>query len=140
MHDSLGVTVEGFKTEALPAFLAPSTGVRVPHRVDRVEDITAIVRAKIETGSGSALLVAQEPPARAALREDELTEAVRLAMKRAGEAHVSGADLTPFLLSALADLTAGRSLAANLAVLEANAALAAAISVDMGMPAAPSGR
>jgi pseudouridine-5'-phosphate glycosidase len=131
MLDSLGVTLVGFRTAVLPAFLAPSAGVPLPHRVDRVEDLAAIARAKAETGDGSALLVVQAPPAEAALREDELDEAVKLAVKQAAAERVCGADLTPFLLATLAQITGGRSLTANLAVLEANARLAARIAANL---------
>jgi pseudouridine-5'-phosphate glycosidase len=127
--DSLGVTVVGFRTCTLPAFLAESTGVPLRHRLDGWEDIAAIMAAKRRVGDGAALLVVQAPPPDRALENHELEQAVDLAVARARDHGVAGADLTPFLLAALADLTGGRSIAANLAVLEANARLAARIAV-----------
>jgi pseudouridine-5'-phosphate glycosidase len=60
---------------------------------------------------------------------EEVAAAARRAEARALRAGVRGRDLTPFLLAALAEETGGRSLEANLALLEANAGLAAAIAV-----------
>ncbi len=126
--DSLGVAVVGYQTSTFPAFLARSTGIAVPHRVEDTGEIAAIARAKVEMGDPSALLVVQTPPPHAALDERELAIAVAAALEKAGNDDVGGADLTPYLLSALAEATEGRSLTANLAVLEANAALAAAVA------------
>lgn len=129
--DSLGITVVGYRTDTLPAFLARSSGVPVAHRVERAGEVAAIAQAKSRMRDRSALLVVQPPPVDAALDEGDLDEAVSAALHRARGAAVSGADVTPFLLRALADITNGRSLAANLVVLEENARLAAAVAFAM---------
>ncbi len=128
--DSCGVAVVGYRTSTFPAFLAQSTGIPVPHRVEDTGEIAAIVRARAEMGDVSALLVVHPPPYDAALDERELASAVAAALEKAVHDDVGGADLTPYLLTAMAEVTGGRSLTANLAVLEANAALAAAVAVD----------
>jgi pseudouridine-5'-phosphate glycosidase len=127
--DALGVTVVGCGTDTLPAFLAPSTGVALPHRIDRPEDLARVARAKRRMRDRAALLVVQPPPAGAALTEEELQAALTAAIERARDQCIVGAALTPFLLGVVAERTEGRSLAANLAVLEANARLAAEIAV-----------
>lgn len=129
MLDTLGVTVVGYGTSMLPGFLAASAGVPVPHRVDDPAGLAAIAEAKRRIGDRAALLVAQPPPSGAALDPRELDRAVSLALERAAEAGVEGADLTPYLLATLAEVTGGRSVAANVAVLVANARLAAEIAV-----------
>ena len=126
--DTFGVTVVGYQTDTLPAFLARSTRVPVPHRVDRVADLAAIVRARRRIGGSSAVLVVQAPQPEHALDEGDLEHAVTAAAELARADGVSGADLTPFLLAALSEITGGRSVAANLAVLAANARLAAALA------------
>ncbi len=127
--DSSGVAVVGYQTSTFPAFLARSTGIPVPHRVEDTAEIAAIARAKAAMGSPAALLVVQPPPPHAALDERELAVAVAVALEKAGDDDIGGGDLTPYLLNAMARATGGRSLTANLAVLEANAALAAAVAV-----------
>lgn len=127
--DSLGVAVIGFRTETLPAFLAASSGVPVPHHANSADEIAAVATAHERIGTRSALLVVQPPPPSAALGHEELQEAVRAALARADDAGVSAADVTPFLLRAVSDVTGGRSVTANMAVLEANARLAGEIAL-----------
>ncbi len=134
--DSLGVAVVGYQTSTFPAFLAPSTGIPVPHRVENAGEIAAIARAKVMMGGSSALLVVQPPPRDAALDERDMAIAVTAALEKAGDDDVGGAELTPYLLNAMAEATGGRSLTANLAVLGANAALAAEVAVACAAAAA----
>jgi pseudouridylate synthase len=126
--DSLGVAVLGFRTAMVPAFLSASTGIPVPHRVDSAGEIAAVAMAHHRIGAQRALLVLQPPPPLEALDDHELRDAVRAALARGDEAGVSAGDLTPFLLRVLSDITGGRSVAANLAVLENNARLAGEIA------------
>jgi pseudouridine-5'-phosphate glycosidase len=129
--DSLGVAVVGYRTDAFPAFLARSTGLPVQFRADHAHEIAAIASVRTVMDACGALLVVQPPPADAALDEKDLEEAVASAAERARAAGVSGPALTPFLLGAMAEATAGRSLAANLAVLEANAGLAGEVAAAL---------
>lgn len=126
--DSLGVAVVGYQTDTLPAFMARTAGVSLSYHVDDIDEVAAIVRAHRRMGGAAAVLIAQTPPPEHALDEATLEEAVASAVERARAGNVGGADLTPFLLAALSEITGGRSVAANLAVLEANARLAAAIA------------
>jgi pseudouridine-5'-phosphate glycosidase len=75
--------------------------------------------------------VVQPPPAEHALPLVEVESAVDGALERASSAGVRGGAVTPFLLEAVDRLTNGRSLEANLSLLEANAALAADIAREL---------
>ncbi|MCE2802368.1 MAG: pseudouridine-5'-phosphate glycosidase [Gemmatimonadetes bacterium] len=130
--DSYGVTVLGYRTDEFPGFFTAHTGLRVPQRIDEAAEIAAIFRASRALGRRSALLVVQPPPADAALEAEVVEQAVAQALVEARTVGVRGATVTPFLLAAVERATAGRSLAANLALLEANAALAAEIAVALG--------
>jgi pseudouridine-5'-phosphate glycosidase len=127
--ESLGVPVIGYGTDELPGFFTTGTGLRVPQRADSAADIAAIARAHWGLGERSAILVVQPPPAHAALDAALVHDAVQGAVRDAEVAGVTGAGLTPFLLGAVLAATDGRSLPANLALLEANARLAAHIAV-----------
>ncbi|MFM2140652.1 MAG: hypothetical protein RLZZ25_917 [Gemmatimonadota bacterium] len=129
--DTYGVTVLGYRTEEFPGFFTAQTGLRVPARVDSPAAIAAIFRASRALGRRSALLVVQPPPADAALDAALVEHAVAQALHEARTAGVQGAAVTPFLLAAVERATGGRSLTANLALLEANAGLAAAIAVAL---------
>jgi pseudouridine-5'-phosphate glycosidase len=80
------------------------------------------------------MLVVQPPPADVALPRRDVERAVERAMRAAESEHVRGGALTPFLLAAVERETDGRSLGANLALLEANAMLAAEIAVELATP------
>ncbi len=129
--DTLGVTVIGYQTDTYPAFIVRSTGILVAHRADTAAQIAAIARARTALGASSALLVVQPPPADVALEREIVDAALEEALGRARAAGVGGTALTPFLLSALADATGGRSLTANLQLLESNARLAAEIATAL---------
>ena len=127
--ETLGVPVIGYRTNELPGFFTVGTGLRVPQRAESAEEIARIARAHWALGQRSAVLVVQPPPADAALDQARVDAAVRDAVRDAAASGISGAALTPFLLGAVLAATDGASLPANLALLEANAALAAQIAV-----------
>lgn len=127
--DTAGVTVLGYRTDRFPYFYAQDSGFAVPHRADSPDEVASVLLAKRALGQRTGLLVANPPPGEAALSSDEVDRAVRAAVARASAHGVRGADLTPYLLSALAELTGGRSLDANRALLRCNARLAAEVAV-----------
>jgi pseudouridylate synthase len=128
--ETASVPVLGWRCDDFPAFHARSSGLSVPHRVDSAEEVAAIARAHWDLGGGGILLVAPVPE-EAALPADELGAAVDAALARAGAAGVSGPAVTPLVLAALADVTDGRSIPANLALAEHNAAVAAQVAVAL---------
>jgi pseudouridine-5'-phosphate glycosidase len=126
--EELGVSVVGYRTDRLPFFLAESAGIELEHRFDTPAAVAAVASARSALGVASTLLVCNPVPSTAALDGPAVADAVRRCEERAAEAGVTGKAVTPFLLSCLAEETAGASLAANLALLESNAALAADIA------------
>ena len=132
--------VVGYRTDELPGFFTVGTGLRVPLRAESPAEIARIARAHWELGERSAVLVVQPPPAAAALDQALVDAAVAGAVRDAEAAGVTGARLTPFLLGAVLAATDGRSLPANLALLEANAALAAEIAAAFAVPHATATR
>lgn len=126
--ESLGVGVLGYRTDEFPGFFTARTGLRVGAVAEAPREVADAFRALRALRRPGALLVVQPPPAPAALEPDEVEAAVARALEEARGAGVTGGALTPFLLSAVDRATDGRSLAANLALLEANATLAAEIA------------
>jgi len=129
--ETLGVTVIGFRTDEFPGFFTARTGLRVNAVADSAREVAAAFVAGRALGRPGALLVVQPPPAAVALDPAVVEEAVSGAIEAAAAAGISGARLTPFLLAEVERATSGRSLAANLGLLEANAALAAEIAVAL---------
>ncbi len=129
--ESLGVTVVGYRTDELPGFFTVGTGHSLAARADSAEEIAEIFRASRALGRAAAVVVVQPPPGDAALPREVVERAVNEALARARAAGIRGAATTPYLLEAVERATEGRSLGANLSLLEANAALAAEIAVAL---------
>jgi pseudouridine-5'-phosphate glycosidase len=132
--DSLGVLVVGYRTNELAGFFAAGTGLPVPHRMDTPAEIARAFRAQRALGRPGAILVCQPVPAAHALDRGVVEQAIAAALVEARHARVTGAAVTPFLLAAVERATGGRSLAANLALLEHNATLAAEIALALHAP------
>ena len=133
--ESLGVTVIGYGTSEMPGFFTRGTGLPLPARVESAAEIAEIHRAARSLGRTQATLVVQPPPADTALDEHTVDRAVAKAMDEARAEGIRGAAVTPFLLAAVERATGGRSLAANLGLLEENAYLAGAIAVELARDA-----
>jgi pseudouridylate synthase len=133
--ESLGVPLIGYRTSEMPGFFTVESGLRLGARVESAAEVAAIWRAHRELGRGTALLVVQPPPADVALPRRAVEDAVERALSGARSEDVRGGALTPFLLAAVERETGRRSLGANLALLEANAMLAAEIAVELAAEA-----
>jgi pseudouridine-5'-phosphate glycosidase len=129
--ETLGVTVVGFRTDELPGFFTRTTGLRLSARAESAAEIAAMYRASRALGRKQSLLVVQPPPEAVALPQALVDRAVEQALGQAARNAVQGAALTPFLLNAVLQATEGRSLLANLGLLEENAALAGTIAVAL---------
>ncbi|MES2178948.1 MAG: pseudouridine-5'-phosphate glycosidase [Gemmatimonadota bacterium] len=132
--ETLGVTVVGYRTDELPGFFTRTTGLKLTARADSAEEIASIHRASVSLGRRQATLVVQAPPADVALEQGLVDDAVAGALEEARRRGIRGAQTTPFLLGAVLEATAGRSLSANLGLLEENAYLAGRIAVALSRP------
>jgi pseudouridine-5'-phosphate glycosidase len=133
--ETLGVTVIGYGTDEMPGFYTRVTGLRLPARADSAREIAEIHRAARALGRPQATLVLQPPPDDVALDPEMVHRAVAQALDEARQANIRGAAVTPFLLAAVERATDGRSLAANLGLLEENALLAGAIAAELARDA-----
>jgi pseudouridine-5'-phosphate glycosidase len=129
--EELGVGILGFGTDRLPFFVVREVDLPLEHRADDPKEVAAAVQARRELGVASALLVCNPCPAEVALPADVVSQAVRRCADRARKQGVTGKRLTPTLLACLAEETEGRSLEANLALLEGNATLAGRIAAHL---------
>jgi pseudouridine-5'-phosphate glycosidase len=130
--ETLGVPVLGYRTDEFPAFYTRS-GSRLPvsARVESPAEAAAVFAAHVRMGGGGAVL-AQPCPADVAIPSDEFDAALGAALAEAHRAGVTGAKVTPFLLARVAELTGGRTLAANRALIVNNARLAAVVAAALG--------
>ncbi len=129
--EELGVGIVGYGVNRLPWFLVRASSVELEHRVDTPAEAAALAAAQRVSGTAGAVVMCNPVPAADAMDGDEVTEAARRAEATMEAAGVTGKDVTPYLLAALANETGGRSLVANLALLEDNARVAAQIAVAL---------
>ena len=130
--ETLGVPVVGYSTDQFPTFYVRDTSPPLPvsARVDSARDAAALFAAHTRMGGGGAVL-AQPCPADVAVPSAEFDRWLHEAEGAARAANVTGAKVTPFLLARLAELSGGRTLAANRPLIVANARLAAEVAVAL---------
>jgi pseudouridine-5'-phosphate glycosidase len=129
--ETLGVTVLGYRSDELPAFYTASSGLPVTACVETLAEAAAIAGARWALGLAGAIMLAVPPPAETALDPAESAAEVEAALAEAERLGIRGREVTPFLLSRVADLTSGRSLAANRALLVNNARVAAELALAL---------
>jgi pseudouridylate synthase len=126
--EELGVGVVGYRCDRLPFFLAKEAALDLDQRVDDPEQAARIVDALAAMQARAAVLLCNPVPDAFAMDPTTVQEAVRACERIAERTGVRGKDVTPFLLSCMAERTDGESLQANLALLEANARLAGEVA------------
>lgn len=129
--ETLGVPVIGFQTSEFPAFYSARSGLSVDFSAGSEQEIANIARNHWKLGLQSALLVVNPPPPEYDLPVEQVESAVNQALQNAQKAGITGSAVTPFLLSQMKDLSAGKSLETNLALLQSNARLAAGIASSL---------
>jgi pseudouridine-5'-phosphate glycosidase len=130
--ETLNVTVLGFGTDAFPGFYLSDSGHPVSWRVDTVDEVVGVVRARGYMGTtDSAVVVANPLPPDEQLDPDLHDRVLAEGMAAAEAAGVRGKDATPFLLEHLARETQGASLEANVRLVVRNARLAAEVAAEL---------
>jgi pseudouridine-5'-phosphate glycosidase len=132
--ETYGVCVLGWRCDELPAFYSRSSGLTVDQRIDTAKEAAAVIKARDELELPGAVLLTVPVPAEAEIESSELEEILAEALNLADERNISGKEITPFLLSEMSARSAGRTLAANIALLENNARVAAEIAVEISKP------
>jgi pseudouridine-5'-phosphate glycosidase len=125
-----GVPVVGFRTQQFPAFYVHSSGEPVSTHVDAARDAAELMQAHWDLG-GAGIILAQPVEPSSALDPGAFLQALSEAERQALGVGVRGKELTPFLLSKLAEITDGQTLRANHALVIANARLAAQVALEL---------
>ena len=129
--ETLGVPVIAYGQDALPAFWSRDAGLRAPLRLDSAAEIAAAHRMRAALGLPGGQLVANPIPVEAEIPHTTLAPLIARATAEAETQGITGKAVTPFLLSRLFELTEGRSLKANIALVLNNARLGAAIACEL---------
>jgi len=126
-----GVPVLGYGTDEFPAFFSRSSGLSVDHRVDGAAAAAAVLARHAELGLPGGVLVVNPIPVADEVPAAEIDDRIEQALADADREGVTRKDVTPYLLARINELTDGRSLVANIALIKNNAAVAAQIAARL---------
>lgn len=129
--ETLGVPVIAVGQDEFPAFWSRSSGLKAPLRIDDPAEIARAFRMRRALKIPGGQLIANPIPAADEISARKLKPVIETALDDARTLGISGKAVTPFLLERVYDLTGGRSLAANIALVRNNARLAAAIACEL---------
>ncbi len=134
--ETLGVPVIAYGQDTLPAFWSATSDLPAPLRMDDAGAIARAHRMRAALGLPGGQLIANPVPEAAAIPEAEIAPIIARAIDEAAAAGIERKAVTPFLLGRILELTGGRSLETNIALVLNNARLAAQIAAELsGAPA-----
>jgi pseudouridine-5'-phosphate glycosidase len=126
-----GVPVIGVGQEAFPAFFTRDSGFKADFRLDGADEIARFIHAKRELGLGGGIVVANPVPEADAMPRAAIDGIIEQSLRDAANQGISGKAVTPFLLDRIKQLSGGRSLATNIALVKNNARLGAALALAL---------
>lgn len=129
--ETKGVPVIAFGQDAFPAFWSRDSGLKSPLRMDTAAEIAAAQLMRTRLGLPGGQLVANPIPLADEIPRNEINPAIEQALTEAAAQGIAAKEVTPFLLHRIFELTAGRSLVSNIALVLNNARLGAAIAREI---------
>jgi pseudouridine-5'-phosphate glycosidase len=129
--ETKGIPVVTYGQDEFPSFYSRKSGYKSPLRLDTAKEIALLLNTKWKLGLSGSVLVANPVPADQEIATDEMEVHISEALKAATEKHITGKEVTPFLLKYIAEHTNGESLDANIALIKHNAKVGAEISVAL---------
>ncbi|XP_069484915.1 uncharacterized protein [Ambystoma mexicanum] len=130
--ETQGICVASFGgSREFPAFFSPQSGFQAPYTVRDDKEAAELIASALELDMGSGVLIAVPIPAEAATAGQEVEEAVQQALSEARDHKIRGKKVTPFVLQRVNELTGGKSLKANLALIRNNAKVGSLIAVSL---------
>lgn len=135
--ETQGVAVVGYRTDTLPAFWTAESDLEIPLRLDSADDIAEFQKVRDDLRLEAGLLIANPIPADDEIPSNIINGFIETAQSEMAARGISGKSVTPFLLQRIFELSEGRSLKANIALVKNNARLAADIAVAFHAPSRP---
>ena len=128
--ETKGVPVLGYNTECLPAFFTRTSKYKIDYNCKTPLEVAEIVKAKRDNHLDGGVLITNPVSEEYSLPEEKINKVIDEAIKEMEEKGVKGKDETPFLLSKIVELTNGKSLETNIALILSNALLGAKIAKE----------
>ncbi|MEM9104573.1 MAG: pseudouridine-5'-phosphate glycosidase [Pseudomonadota bacterium] len=129
--ETKGVPVVTYGADELPAFWSRNSGLQSPLRLDSAADIVRFHRTRNAMGLDGGMLIANPVPHDDEIPHTEMNQHIEAALSSATARGITGKAVTPFLLDQIFQITQGRSLTTNIALVKNNARLAAEIAVAL---------
>jgi pseudouridine-5'-phosphate glycosidase len=126
--ETLAIGLVGYQTNAFPGFYLTDSGFAIEHRVDSAAEIAAVIKARELFGTNNAALLVANPVVKEMNRAKH-DQILATGLAKAEAAHITGKDVTPFLLEHFHTTSEGESLSVNIEIIKSNSALAADIAV-----------
>lgn len=127
--ETQGVPVIGYQTADFPAFYTRQSGHGVDYRLDSAAEIATFLHTKWALGLRGGAVIANPVPEAYALPHEEMEAHIDSALAEAKAQGIKGKDATPFLLAKMKEITGGKSLETNIALVKNNALVGAQIAV-----------
>jgi pseudouridine-5'-phosphate glycosidase len=128
--ETLGVPVITIGQDEFPSFYSRRSGFSSPFRIDQPSEIARMLKHKWDLGISGSALIANPVPLSDEFPFDIMENHIHDALQEAQAKKISGKKITPFLLAKLAEITGGKSLETNIALVRNNATAGAKISVE----------
>ena len=128
-----GVPVVGYKTEEFPAFYSRTSGFQANFSLDSPRAVANFIHTKWTLGLQGGVVIANPVPVDAAMDAQAMEGVITHALEKAASLHIHGKAVTPFLLDTIKELTGGKSLDTNVALVKNNAHLGAQLAVELAV-------
>lgn len=129
--ETMGVPVIGFRTDEFPAFYCRESGLKVDYTVNDEVEAAKVIKTQWSLGLKGGIVIANPIPEKFALPKDYMDRIIEESLKEAEKTGIKGKVLTPFLLNKINELSEGKSLKANIALVKNNARVGAKIAKEL---------
>ena len=126
--ETKGVPVFGYQTDYMPAFFTRKSEFKVDYNIKNPKEAAEAAKAQWELGLQGGILLTNPIPESDSMDEEKINTAIEKALVEADEKGIHGKETTPFLLSKVLEVTEGKSLEANIALVKNNARLGAKVA------------
>ena len=129
--ETCGVPVLGYKTNEFPAFYTRNSGEKVDYKMNSALETAKFIHTKFELGLKGGIIIANPVPEENEMDENIIKDAIDSALEEAEKTGIQGKAITPFLLDKIKQITGGKSLETNIALVKNNAFVGAEIALEL---------
>lgn len=126
--ETKGVPVFGYQTDLMPAFFTRKSEFKVDYNIKNPKEAADAANTQWNLGLKGGILLTNPIPEEDSMDEEKINKAIEEALREAEEKGIHGKETTPFLLSKVLEVTEGKSLEANIALVKNNARLGAEVA------------